>query len=79
MIWHDNPRCRRADSENGYLLTWIYHPHGPFYRAWARRQKGERRGKLLSSGYSRADAERACDEHYAKNVSRFSVEQEARV
>jgi hypothetical protein len=78
MIWHDDAHYCRSFADGGYLLTWTYHPHGPFYRAWAKRQEGQRRGKLLSSGYSRADAERACREHYAKNVSRLSVEQEAR-
>lgn len=75
MIWHDNARYCRSVSDKGYLLTWTYSPFGSRYRAWAKREKGERRGRLLASGSSRFDAERACVEHYARNVSRGSVEQ----
>lgn len=70
MKWHDNPKYNRSVSDEGYLLTWAYNPHGPYYNAWAPRKKDERRGKHLGSGYSRSDLEKVCREHHAKNVSR---------
>jgi hypothetical protein len=70
MIWHDNDHCGRSVSDEGYLLTWVYNSHGPFYRAWAKRQDGQRRGKYLGSGYSRSDLESTCDKHHAGKTAR---------
>lgn len=73
MIWHDDDKGHnRAFSDAGYLLTWAYNPHGPYYNAWAPRQEGQRRGKHLAAGYSRCEVERACDVHFL-NKSRGTL------
>lgn len=81
MNWHDDDKGHnRAYSDEGYLLTWAYNPHGPYYNAWAPRHDGQRRGKHLAAGYSRTDVERACLVHF-QNKSRETIraEVEARV
>jgi hypothetical protein len=69
MKWQNDTHDGRAFSDQGYLLTWAYNSHGPWFNGWAPRTEGQRRGKHLAASYSRTDVERACDVHFS-NKSR---------
>lgn len=72
MIWHDDAHYCRSFADGGYLMTWIHNAHGPYYKGWAPRLAGQRRGKQLAASYSRTDVERACRVHF-QNKSRETV------
>lgn len=62
MTWHNDDKGHdRAFTDQGY-----------YFNGWAKREAGQRRGKHLAAGYSRADVEHACDVHLAQRVSQVS-------
>lgn len=78
MTWHNDDKGHdRAFTDQGYVITWAYNPHGPYFNGWAKREAGQRRGKHLAAGYSRADVEHACDVHFS-NKSRETLPAEVR-